>query len=139
MELYEAISTYCNNQKVLTKIYANTFTYKVNFDNNLNIFKPYISVICDYINYPHNKTNAPDWIIELVSIENSRNVYVTKLYYYYTSGVREYWIVNPQDNSIFVYYFENNDFSPKRFTFNEIIEVNIFKNLSINLKQFSRI
>jgi len=54
------------------------------------------------------------------------------------AGVSEYWIINLQDESVFVYYFKDKDFSPKRFTFKEIIVVNIFKNLFINLKQFSQ-
>lgn len=138
MEISEVVSSFFNNQKVLTKVYTDTFTLKVNINENINIFKPLISVICDYVNYPHRKNSAPDWIIELVSIDNTRNFYVTKLYNYFTAGVREYWIVNPMASSIMVYYFEDINFIPIIYTFMDKVKVNILADSYISLSNIGK-
>ncbi|MCI6005416.1 MAG: Uma2 family endonuclease [Blautia sp.] len=51
-------------------------------------------------------TGAPDWIIEIVSPGNSSHDYVLKLNLYANAGVREYWIVDPRKERIFVYHLE---------------------------------
>ena len=49
---------------------------------------------------------APDWVIEITSPSNSEMDYGVKLFKYRTAGVREYWIVNPQKNTVMVFDFE---------------------------------
>ena len=48
------------------------------------------------------------------------------------AGVREYWIVDPLRERIFVYYLEQADFKVETFTFDNIIKVNIYDDLYIN-------
>lgn len=45
---------------------------------------------------------APDWIIEIVSPSNHAMNYMKKLLKYSTTGVREYWIVDPTKERITV-------------------------------------
>ena len=69
-----------------------------------NIVQPDLMVICD-----RNKITkkgcigAPDWIIEVVSPSTAHRDYLTKLPLYAEHGVKEYWIVNPMNETITTY------------------------------------
>ena len=75
-------------------------------------------------------TVAPDWIIEVTSPSNPQNDYGIKLFKYRTSGVREYWIINPQKNSIMVYDLEEGKKS-NQYTFEDDVPACIYEDLSI--------
>ena len=59
---------------------------------------------------------------------------IRKLYYYKNYGVREYWIVDPQRNTVTVNYFEN-DLLNVPYTFDSVIKVNIYDDLYIDFKE----
>ena len=76
---------------------------------------------------------APDWVIEIVSPSSKRMDYFIKLSKYQNAGVREYWIVDPDKNNVFVYDFENEDLNA--YGFEEEIPVNIYGgDLKITMK-----
>lgn len=130
-ELYTIINNYIKSNKGSCEAYYAPFAVKL-FDDSKTIVEPDISVICD-----RNKltdkgcTSAPDWIIEIVSPSNSSHDYVKKLNLYMDAGVREYWIVNPQQLTILVYFFEE-DIHVQQYTFQDTVKVNIYKDLSID-------
>ncbi|WP_438503617.1 Uma2 family endonuclease [Ectobacillus ponti] len=65
---------------------------------------PDISVICDKAGLGEQRyVGIPTLIVEIVSPSNQAHDLVTKLNVYMQYGVREYWIVNPLLNTIFVY------------------------------------
>ena len=98
--------------------------------------EPDISVICDRDKLTDRGcTGSPDWIIEIVSPSNSSYDYITKLNLYADAGVREYWIVDPSKESIFVYYLEQTDFKVETYTFGDTIKVNIYEDLYINFAE----
>ncbi len=70
--------------------------------------EPDISVICDKSKLTDRGClGAPDWVVEIVSPGNSGHDYIRKLNLYADAGVREYWIVNPMTELVYVYYFED--------------------------------
>lgn len=77
-------------------------------NDGYNYVEPDISVICD-----RNKVDdrgchgAPDWVIEIVLPSSKHMDYVRKLALYQTAGMREYWIVDPQQQSVTVYDLEH--------------------------------
>ena len=77
-------------------------------------------------------TGAPDWIVEIVSPGNSSHDYVRKLNLYMDAGVREYWIVNPKEQEVLVYFLEQDKFKVKSYTFQDKIKVNIYDDLWID-------
>lgn len=104
-------------------------------EDNTTYVEPDISVICD----PHKITDsgcngAPDWIIEIISPGNPAHDYVRKLNLYLDAGVREYWIVDPRNQKIFVYYFENKDVKADAYTFQDKVKVNIYDDLWIDFQ-----
>lgn len=131
-ELHIAIGAYLKSKGGSCRVYPAPFAVKLKEDRN-TIVEPDISVICD-----RNKltdcgcTGAPDWIIEIVSPSNSSHDYILKLNLYANAGVREYWIVDPTKESIFVYYLEKEHFKAEAHTFHDNIKVNIYEDLSID-------
>lgn len=131
--LHLEIGNYLRSQKGSCKVYPAPFAVKLFSEDDRNVVEPDISVICD----PNKLTDrgctgAPDWIVEIVSPSNSSHDYIRKLNLYADAGIREYWIVNPIKESIFVYHLEETKFEAAAYTFQDKIKVNIYDDLWID-------
>ncbi len=60
--------------------------------------------------------------------------YGIKIFKYRTAGVREYWIVNPQKETVTVFDLENERLS-NQYSFNDDIPICIYENFIISLKK----
>lgn len=135
MELSGTIRNYIKTKGGPCKVYPAPFAVKLREDRK-TIVEPDISVICD-----RNKltdrgcTGAPDWIIEIVSPGNSSHDYIRKLNLYADAGVREYWIVDPDRETVFVYYLEQDNFKVMAYTFLDRINVNIYDDMHIDFSE----
>ena len=113
-------------------VYPAPFDVKL-FGNDLAVVQPDITVICDTDKLTDRGcSGAPDWIIEIVSESNFKHDYVTKMIYYQMAGVREYWIVDPEEKRVYVHCFEN----PKNsgiYSFEDTILSNTLEGLEINI------
>lgn len=135
MELSSQIKAYVRSKGGQSKVYAAPFA--VYLDESANTYvEPDISVICD-----KNKLidkgckGAPDWIIEIVSPASRRMDYYTKLFKYRTAGVREYWIVDPDKDRIFVYHFvaeSAEEESMEEYTLKDSVKTGIYDELVID-------
>lgn len=138
MELAGTIRNYIRDKNGPCKVYPAPFAVKLSAEEGTTIVEPDISVICNPDKLTDRGcTGAPDWIIEIVSPCNSSHDYVLKLNKYMTAGVREYWIVNPQAYTVLVYHFEEANLTPKAYTFNDRIKVNIYDDLYLDFKVFN--
>ena len=69
--------------------------------------QPDISVVCDRSKIDkHGCKGAPDMIIEILSPSTRRHDRLVKLNLYQRAGVREYWIIDPENKAVQV--FRNN-------------------------------
>lgn len=50
---------------------------------------------------------APDFVLEVISPSTKRKDYTKKLSKYMAAGVREYWILDPYQEKLLVYFFES--------------------------------
>lgn len=50
---------------------------------------------------------APDFVLEVISPSTRRKDYTKKLSKYMDAGVREYWILDPYQEKLIVYFFES--------------------------------
>ena len=133
MFLSKTIANYIDSKKGPCKVYPAPFAVKLFSEDDRNVVEPDISVICD----PNKLTDrgctgAPDWIVEIVSPSNSSHDYIRKLNLYADAGIREYWIVNPIKESIFVYHLEETKFEAAAYTFQDKIKFNIYDDLWID-------
>ncbi len=126
------IGSYIDTHAGSCKIYPAPFAVFLNADS-MNYVEPDISVICDKNKLDEYGCNgAPDWVIEIVSPSTERMDYGIKLFKYRSAGVREYWIVNPLNRNVNVFDFEYNE-KTRQYSFNDIIPVSIYENLSIRV------
>ncbi len=80
---------------------------------------------------------APDLIIEIISKSSAKNDAIEKYQIYQEAGVREYWIVYPEQELVHVFLLENEKFFLKKvYASDDKIEVSIFNGeLTIDLKE----
>lgn len=68
---------------------------------------------------------APDFILEVISPSTRRKDYTKKLSKYMAAGVREYWILDPCQQKLLVYFFES-EVCPVIYGLNEKVPVGIY-------------
>ena len=90
------------------------------------IVEPDVLIVCDRdkLNKPR-VVGAPDLVVEVVSPSSWYHDSFRKLQKYKKVGVREYWIVIPDELKIIVYNFEKTDFLTE-YSFNDKIPVGIW-------------
>ena len=99
------------------------------------VVQPDISVICD-----ENKLDdkgcrgAPDWVIEILSPSNSFRDLDVKRKLYEQHGVKEYWIINPEENQLMVYlfYYQDKSNQPLIHSLKQPVQVSLFPDLFID-------
>jgi Uma2 family endonuclease len=135
-ELLLVIGNYIKSKKGPCRLYPAPFDVKLN-DDPLTIVQPDLMIVCDKSKLDGKRVNgAPDFIIEIVSPNNSSHDYIRKLYYYKNAGVREYWIADPDRRTVTVNYFEG-DILNMQLPFNATIKVNIYDDLYIDFAEIS--
>lgn len=131
--LSRRIADYIDSNDGNCKVYLAPFAVFLN-ENDTNYVEPDISVICDSGKLTDKGCNgAPDWIIEIVSPGSKQMDYFIKLFKYQTAGVREYWIVDPEKDSVMVYRFEEE--TMEQYLFGDDVPVGIYDGLSIKCSE----
>ncbi|MCI7812160.1 MAG: Uma2 family endonuclease [Lachnospiraceae bacterium] len=135
-KLNQSIANYIDKHNGSCSVYPAPFAVFLNEDDR-NYVEPDISVICDSDKLTDRGcTGAPDWIIEIVSPSSKRMDYFIKLFKYRSSGVREYWIVDPDKKQVLIYDFIHDDTT--FYTFSATIKVNIYDDLSIDFSDIAK-
>jgi Uma2 family endonuclease len=104
-------------------------------ENATTVVQPDICIICD-----QSKINeagcfgAPDLIIEILSKSTSKKDFTDKYSIYEEVGVKEYWIVMPNERFVEVFHLQNGKFQRiETFTETDKIASIIFPDLQIDL------
>lgn len=123
--LSDCIRRYIQNSEqagtVLPFMWSKINAYNVLLPDIQVTFKP---VQPDAICYE----GIPDWIIEVVSSDESRD-YFEKLELYSKIGIREYWIVNPVRKTTTVLALESGLNNLGLYAFEQSIPVSIYQNM----------
>ncbi len=94
--------------------------------DNKTMVQPDVFVVCDRSKItPLRVVGAPDLVLEIMSPSNVFKDTLIKLLKYKYAGVREYWIIAPDEKSILVYDFEH-DRDWEMYTFDDTVPVNIW-------------
>lgn len=131
--LDRTIGNYIQSKNGVCEVYPAPFAVFLN-ENDKTCVEPDISVICDKNKLTDKGCHgAPDWIIEIVSSGSKRLDYSIKLFKYRTSGVREYWIVDPDKNRITVWNFEEASMeSIEEYSLSDRVRTNICEGFEID-------
>ena len=106
-------------------------------DNQIvTVVQPDLCVICDTSKLDDKGcVGAPDLIIEILSPGNSKKEMDIKFDLYEENGVKEYWIVNPMDEAIYIYFLEKNKYiGLKPLTMNSTLKSPTFEQLIFPVK-----
>lgn len=102
------------------------------------IVEPDISVICDQSKLDqYGCKGAPDMIVEVLSPSTQRHDQLVKLNLYQRAGVREYWIVDPENRTIRVMLrADDGTFRPHEvYRKEDVAKVNVLNGCFIELNK----
>lgn len=112
MELSRQLANYLEGKSC--EVYPAPFgvrLFEQNGDSPGNVdtaVEPDISIVCDRSKLDkYGCKGAPDMIIEILSPSTRRHDRLVKLNLYQRAGVREYWIVDPDNESVQVFTLDN--------------------------------
>ena len=99
----------------------------VQLDNDdKTMVQPDLFILCrDFDRDRRSIAGAPDLTVEILSDSTRSKDLLLKTYKYKNAGVREYWIIDPKKQEILVYDFSDEDLTPERWSFDDVIPVHI--------------
>jgi Uma2 family endonuclease len=99
------------------------------------VVQPDLLVVCDKDKLGKGSVNGPpDLVIEIMSPSNSRRELFLKFQYYLEAGVREYWVIDPEEKKVQVHVYENGRYLSTVYREKARISVNILPGLEIALE-----
>ena len=114
-ELFRQLANFLEGKKC--RVYAAPFAVRLfekdgdNPEDVDTMVEPDITVVCDKDKLDkHGCKGAPDMVIEILSPSTRRHDRLVKLGLYQQAGVREYWIVDPENKSVQVFLQDGSSF-----------------------------
>ena len=137
-EIFRQLSNFLRGKPC--KVFTAPFDVRLNADSLDDIVvQPDILVVCDKSKLDGKSVvGAPDMIIEVLSsstARNKRNDTVTKFKLYQKAGVREYWIIDPESQTVTVYNLENGKYIANNYSDEDIVPVHVLEGCEINLAE----
>ena len=131
-EMHIAVANHIRSKGGRCKVYIPPFDVYISGDDS-KVLEPDLTVVCDRSKLGKKGCHgAPDWIVEVTSPSTRRRDLGTKLFLYREAGVREYWIINPENRTVIVYVFETGE-DASFYAFDESIPCHVFPDLKIRL------
>ncbi|WP_058306351.1 Uma2 family endonuclease [Gracilibacillus massiliensis] len=109
---------------------------KATEEERQNVFEPDITIVCDPTKLDERGCKgAPDMVIEITSPSTVRKDKIEKFNRYEQAGVKEFWLVEPQEQIVSVFTLQSNQRfgRPELYTDDDQIGVSIFDDLMIDL------
>lgn len=109
----------------------------------LTVVQPDVCVICDPRKIEHRGClGAPDLVVEVLSPANSKKELKNKYEVYEESGVRDYWIVYPEQRVVHIYRLNDDGrfVGLKPFAEGDVLETPVLPGLRISVDEvFERV
>ncbi|NLV63662.1 MAG: type II toxin-antitoxin system prevent-host-death family antitoxin [Clostridiaceae bacterium] len=106
--------------------------------DNINVVQPDIIIICDTdkIDASGKYKGVPALVVEVLSGSTKTKDMVKKLNLYMQTGVREYWIVDPDKKEVTVYCFEKHDIADHdTYMADMTVKSKVFNGLEVKLAE----
>ena len=140
------------HQKVLGILHALFFTflkgkscevYLTPFDVRLNadtfddtVVQPDIMIVCDHtILDDAGIKGVPDMVVEILSPSTARYDKTLKFKTYLRAGIREYWIIDPKEETLAIHIFKDGNYITHAYTKEETVPVHVLEGLNIDLSE----
>lgn len=103
----------------------------------ITVLQPDICVICDTAKLDvRGCLGAPDIVVEILSPGNNSKELKNKYEVYEEAGVKEYWIVSPQDETFVMYTLEEGGYKPSRvMVAGDVVTSSVLEGFALNLEQ----
>jgi Uma2 family endonuclease len=121
------------------KVYPALFDVRLFYaedESDDTVVQPDIVVICDEKKRgPEGCRGVPDLVVEILSPSNTAIEMEHKRKLYQEAGVREYWLVDPENKSLAVYRSQNDEILTNTYGGNDTAPVAILPGLNIPLAE----
>ncbi|MBQ9613289.1 MAG: Uma2 family endonuclease [Lachnospiraceae bacterium] len=105
------------------EVYLSPCDVRLDMDNKTMV-QPDLFMICrDYDISAKAIDGAPELTVEILSPSTRAKDMFLKLYKYKNAGVKEYWIIDPEKDTVFVYDLRSDDSCPEKYDFNSEIPI----------------
>jgi len=135
-KLHLQLGTFFENSEV--KVFLPPFDICINAegDNDKTVVQPDLFIVCDLSKLDGKRCNGtPDFVIEITSPYSSHRDHIRKFNIYEKAGVREYWIVDPNEKTLRVCILKNGKYEITDFIHPDKIPVSIFTDCEIDMKK----
>ena len=132
-ELYGQIRNHLKGKPC--KVFVAPFDVRLNAGaGDDTVVQPDIVVICDRTKISGTGcVGTPDMVIEILSPSTSVHDRVVKYKLYLQYGVREYWIVDPDEKSVAAHMLDNGRYYTIAYADSDIAPVYVLEGCKINL------
>jgi len=121
------------------KVFPSPFDVRLFYaedESDDTVVQPDISVICDKTKLgPEGCRGAPDLVVEILSPSNTAIEMERKRKLYQEAGVREYWVVDPENNGLTVYLPQKDEMVIKMYQNADAVSAAVLPGLRIALEQ----
>ena len=133
-KLFRALSTFVEQKQLGEVLYAPLDVFLGNY-NSLQPDLLFVAKAHEEIITDNGVEGAPDLIVEILSPSTMKNDRGDKMKIYRQHQVREYWIVDPKNQSIEVYWHQNNEYDLASSAVEEgVITSLVVEEFSLNVK-----
>ena len=114
------------------RVYAAPFAVRLSDDD---VFEPDISIVCDKTKLSDGKVcnGAPDMIVEVLSPSTSVRDKVLKFNKYLQAGVREYWVVYPDNKTVSTFILIDGRYVASEYADTDTVPVHVLEGCMISL------
>lgn len=142
MEISRQLANYLEGKEC--RVYPAPFDVRLfekegdNPDDIDTVVEPDITVVCDRSKIDsHGCKGAPDLIVEILSPSSLRTDRLVKLRLYQRAGVREYWIVDPENRTVQVLLTDHKGMllPHEEYGIKEVAKVNVLEGCFIELSK----
>jgi len=121
------------------KVYPAPFDVRLFYkedESDDTVVQPDILVICDEKKRGQEGCRgAPDLVVEILSPSNTAIEMERKLKLYQKAGVKEYWVVDPENQGLTAFQFQKKVISMKTYGSADSVPVAVLPGLIISLEQ----
>ena len=101
------------------------------------VLQPDLCVVCDESKLDEaGCLGAPDLVVEILSPGNNRKELKVKYEIYEQSGVKEYWVIHPTEQTLLIYTLINGKYQPSGlFVAGDVVESTSIAGFKLNLEE----
>ena len=101
------------------------------------IVQPDLLIVCDKSKLGKGSVNGPpDIVVEILSPSATSKELLLKFNTYLNVGIREYWVIDPEQKIVHIHVYENGHFISSGYKFNAKITSTVLKGFEVDLQSF---